>query len=218
MTFRNRRRIAPAFVMLSVRIGPHERSRRARSPITVNERHLPSRRGSLRPSPRHLRGVEESIVRAAADAFFPPNGPIARSGSEADIVGWFDRHFATSPPRQLRLMRLLLRFVQLSPLVFGPRRKRFTNLPLPDRIDFLAGMSKSRIYFRRVAFLSLRTLMTMAYLADAGVMGAIGIEADTDPFGLGDAPPYERPLPPTPAASGVRLRGRPTDEPLDDVG
>ena len=81
--------------------------------------------------------------------------------------------------------------------------------------------STSRIYFMRVVFLSLRTLLTMAYLADESVAEAIGIRADTDPFGLGDAPPLERIPLPTPQASGVRLKGEPAagaEPDLGDVG
>lgn len=172
---------------------------------------------AAQPSPSYLSSAEIRLIEAVADTFFPSDGPIPRSGSRAGIVGWFERHFAMSPPSQLRLMRLLLRFTQLSPLLFGPRHARFTRLRPHERFAFLATMADSRIYFRRVALLSLRTLMTMAYLSDPEVMATIGIALDTDPFGLGEAPPFESVPPPTPAVSGVRLKGE-ADPSLDDVG
>jgi hypothetical protein len=45
-------------------------------------------------------------------------------------------------------------------------------------------MARSPIYFRRVAFLSLRTLLTMGYLANDEVLRTIGIPC---------APPSEDP-------------------------
>ena len=43
-------------------------------------------------------------------------------------------------------------------------------------------MSRSPIYFRRIAFLSLRTMLTMGYLADPRVAKHVGMVADTAPF------------------------------------
>ncbi|MEQ9323044.1 MAG: hypothetical protein RIF41_28010 [Polyangiaceae bacterium] len=166
-----------------------------------------------------LSAGEARLIAAAGDAFFPPGGPIRRSGSEAGCVAWFELYLGLSGRRQRLLVRAMLAFVQLAPLLLGPERRRFTRASPEARIAFLARASTSRIYFLRVVFLSLRALMTMAYLADQAVADAIGIRADTDPFGLGDAPPLERVSPPTPQASGVRLkRGPPADPELGDVG
>lgn len=129
---------------------------------------------------------ERAILGAAADAFFPPDGPIPLSGCDASVVEYFDRYVAGAAARQQLLMRLLFWFIQLSPLLFGPRRGRFTRLSQDDRIRFLDGARDSRIYFRRVSFVSLRAVMTMAYLSNPEVARHMAMVADTDPFGLGD--------------------------------
>jgi hypothetical protein len=158
----------------------------------------------------HLNRAEVRLLEAAANAFFPPGGPIPVSGVDAGIVGWFDDYFGRAQPYHRRLMRLMLAFVELSPLVFGPRPRPFGALFPHERIRALDGMAKSRIYFRRVAFVSLRALMTMAYLADPAVAQHLSMVADADPFNLGPhAPGAEMEpaaSPPPPAASGVRLR------------
>ncbi len=41
-------------------------------------------------------------------------------------------------------------------------------------------------YFRRLGFISMRALMTMAYLANARVAAHMRMAADTDPFHIGD--------------------------------
>ncbi len=101
-------------------------------------------------------------MAACADALFPAGGPIPVSGTEAGLVEYMDRYVARTPRPLRPYMRLLFHFVELSPWVFGPRRARFTRLPQADRIAVLASMAQSCIYLRRVTFLSLRTMLSMA--------------------------------------------------------
>jgi hypothetical protein len=134
--------------------------------------------GSLSPTERRL-------VAAAADSFFPPGGPIPLSGCDAQVVEYFERYMAGADPLQQVLMRLLLVFTEMSPLLFGPQRRRFTQLAHPQRLAFLDGAFVSAIYFRRVSFVSLRALLTMAYLANERVARRMGMVPDLDPFGVG---------------------------------
>ncbi|MBI4953361.1 MAG: hypothetical protein HY908_15130 [Myxococcales bacterium] len=127
---------------------------------------------------------EQALVAAAADAFFPPDGPIPLSGRQAGLLAYFDGYVKHAPAGQRFLMRLLLAFTEFSPLVFGPRHTRFTRLAPADQLRLLDSASKSRFYFRRVTFLSLRTLMTMGYLSNPEVARHMHMTADTDPFGL----------------------------------
>lgn len=129
-----------------------------------------------------LSGKEESIVAACADTFFPAGGPIPVSGTEAGLVEYFERYFARLPEGQRVLVRLLLWFMEHGPWVFGPRRVRFTDLAEPDRLAVLEGMRTSRIYFRRIAFLSMRTMLTMGYLANDDVARAMRMSANATPF------------------------------------
>ncbi len=140
------------------------------------------RRPPSRSPARVLSSREQEIVAACADALFPPGGPIPLSGTEAGLVEYVD-HYVARTPRSLRpYLRLLLHFVELSPWLFGPRRVRFTRLPQADRIAVLASMSQSCIYFRRVSFLSLRTMLSMGYLANEKVACAIGVSCCATPF------------------------------------
>ncbi|KYF57203.1 gluconate 2-dehydrogenase subunit 3 family protein [Sorangium sp. So ce854] len=131
---------------------------------------------------RVLSAKERAIVAACADALFPAGGPIPLSGTEAGLVEYVERYVARTPRPLRPYMRLLFLFVELSPWVFGPRRARFTRLPQPDRIAVLASMSQSCIYLRRVTFLSLRTMLSMGYLANEKVARAIGVACCATPF------------------------------------
>jgi hypothetical protein len=125
---------------------------------------------------------EQAIVAACADAFFPAGGPIPISGTEAGLVAYFDAYAARLPKGQGLLVRLLLWFIEHGPWVFGPRAKRFTKMRHDERLAVLASMQKSPIYFRRVAFLSMRTMLTMGYLAHPDVCRAMHLVHDPDPF------------------------------------
>ncbi len=133
-----------------------------------------------------LNAREQATIAAAADAFFPPAGPIPVSGSEAGIVAYFDSYVRRYRPAQRWLTRLLFAFTEYSPLLFGRRRRRFSRLSLSQRIAFLDAAFTSRIYFRRVAFISMRALMTMAYLSNRDVATHLNMVRDNDPFGIGD--------------------------------
>ncbi len=125
---------------------------------------------------------EQAIVAACADAFFPPRGPIPVSGTRAGLVAYFDEYLAGLPKSQAVLVRLLLVFIEHAPWVFGPKPVRFTKLTIDERVRVLKRMQESPIYFRRIAFLSMRTILTMGYLAHPDVMRAMHLDNDPDPF------------------------------------
>ncbi|NUP07131.1 MAG: hypothetical protein HOW73_13835 [Polyangiaceae bacterium] len=129
-----------------------------------------------------LSGKEEAVVAACADTFFPSGGPIPISGTQAGLVEYFEKYFARLPEGQRILVRLLVWFIEHGPWVFGPRRVRFTDLAERDRLAVLESMRTSPIYFRRVAFLSMRTMLTMGYLAHPDVARAMRMSANTSPF------------------------------------
>lgn len=117
-----------------------------------------------------LNRKEKKIVHACADAFFPPDGPIPISGSQAALVPYFDSYLQRLPRIRGFLGRLLLLFIQLSPWIFGPRRVRFTHLLPHERTRLLEDMSNSTWYFRRIAALSMRTMLTLGYFAHPRVL------------------------------------------------
>jgi len=133
-----------------------------------------------------LSAREQAIVTSFANAFFPPDGPIPLSGAEAEVPRYFDDYLKRSARVQRVLIRLLILYIELEPLIFGPRFSRFSRLSRADQIAALESAGTSSIYFRRVAFISLRALMTMAYLANATVSTAMRMTQAADPFGFGD--------------------------------
>lgn len=136
------------------------------------------------PAGSRLTFQEQAIVACVADTFFPAAGPISLSGTEAGLVGYFDAYLRRAPADLRILIHLLLFFFEHGTLLFGPYRSRFTRLNEKQRVLVLEEMSESNIYFRRVAFLSLRTMLCMGYLAHPGIAHQIGWVADPNPFRL----------------------------------
>ncbi len=141
--------------------------------------------------------MNDATVRAYADALFPADGPIPISGSQAGAVEYMRQYLGRCRPRQRRLIELLLVASEMGPVVFGPCRRRFTQLGPKERQTFIARGYVSPIYLRRVIVLTMRALLTMAYFANDEVLLAIGQRHDSDPFGHAV---------PIPKASGERLR------------
>jgi hypothetical protein len=125
---------------------------------------------------------EQAIVSACADALFPPGGPIPVSGTDAGLVRYMDAYLGRLPRVPRILVRLLLLSVEHGPWIFGPRPARFTRMRPVERVAVLRAMARSSIYFRRISFLSLRTMMTMGYLAHPEVARRMHIVPNATPF------------------------------------
>jgi hypothetical protein len=136
-----------------------------------------------RPAGVHnLTGRETTIVSAAADAMFPRGGTISESGTQAGVVYYLDAQLGLVSKKNKSLIRLLFLFVELSPFVFGPRRRRFTRLSEAEQTRVLRQAASSHVYFYRLSFLSLRTLLCMGYLANDSVNAQLDCVPNTRPF------------------------------------
>jgi hypothetical protein len=142
-----------------------------------------------------LTAKEQAIVGAVADTLFPPGGPIPVSGTQAGLIQYMDDYVGRLPTQPAILVRLLFQFIEHGPWIFGLKR-RFTALSHGERLEVLEGMRTSPIYFRRVACLSMRAILTMGYLAHPDVARAMRVVPKTNPFGLGDEPCERRPTNP----------------------
>ena len=152
---------------------------------------------------RWLSRKEQAILAAAADALFPAGGPIPLSGTEAGALPYLDAYVGRVDASQRALMRLLFRAVEHGPWLLGPRFARFTRLDPPARIAFLRRLAKSDRYLLRVVFLTLRLMLTMAYLANAEVARRMRMVANLEPFRAGAGEPDQ------PSRDGTALaRGR----------
>jgi hypothetical protein len=137
--------------------------------------------GAARPEAPSLNAKEQAVLLAAADAMFPRGGVLPISGSEAGVLAHIDATFRASPARTRLLLRLLFRFVEHGPWLLH-LRSRLTRQTLEQRVETLRSWAESPLYFLRVTFTSLRTLISLAYLADDRVLRRMGAAPDPTPF------------------------------------
>jgi len=118
---------------------------------------------------------EIACLDAAAEVMFPPGGAIAESGTDARVSRYVDRLVAASQPRTRLRMRSLFFLVEHGTLLFPAAGgiaglRRFSSLPLHQRVAVLEAWRTSRWFLRRLVFTSLRALFTLGYFAHPPVL------------------------------------------------
>jgi len=121
---------------------------------------------------KNLVAREQHILAKSAEAFFPEGGSLP-SAAEAGVVQYLDQMFSQLPKQQKILIRLLFFLIEHGPLIFGPLKARTTRLSHEARIRYFRSWEESSIYFRRLAFLSLRSLVTIGYFSSQSVETAL---------------------------------------------
>ena len=115
------------------------------------------------------------VFRALAEAFVPEAAALdARAWEEAEgIVGGF---LASRPASVRRQAALLVRLLDLLPLVFHGRR--FRSLDVARRTRLLERLQDAPVLLVRRGIWGLRTLAFMGFYGRAEAAGAIGYRAD----------------------------------------
>jgi hypothetical protein len=119
--------------------------------IWVDVPHLgdPSRVAATPKSAGDESASEPGSVRdALLEALVPAGGPFPEGGSTPEVSAAIDE-FVTASGRS-GVFQLGLRFLDLSPFLVPPLRfKRFSRLPLEDRVRLLEAWESSRLWPRR---------------------------------------------------------------------
>lgn len=131
--------------------------------------------------PSIMSAKEQAVLSACADALFPHGGPLPLSATEAGVLPFFDAMLRQLPKQNRLLVRALLLFLEHGPWVIN-RRARLSRQSPEQRVETLRSWSTSRHYLVRTAFLSVRALLTMAYLENHDVASRIGLLPNADPF------------------------------------
>jgi hypothetical protein len=131
---------------------------------------------------RHYRVLmpgEVAALSALSEAMFPPGGHIPSSGLDAELPAYVDRWMVVSPRRNRLLMHLLFFFIEHATLLFPApgrrRRRRFSSLSLDQRVAVIEAWGDSRLYLRRMIFMSLRSILAMGYFAHPPVLRQLGV-------------------------------------------
>lgn len=124
-----------------------------------------------------LTSIEAHIVEALGETLFPKEGSITLGASQAHVVEYVDDFMSRVPARDRWLVRGMFLLFELGIAAFGPERApRFSTASPAARRAYLASWENAHLYFRRVAFQALRSIFTMAYMADPEVGRQMGVE------------------------------------------
>lgn len=126
---------------------------------------------------------EKELIAKAADTLFCTGGAFDLSGTEAGIHLYLENYFQNQSPEKRRLLHMMFSFLEVSPLIFGPRRTLLTNLTPSERAEAL-DFSNKRLYLHRVALQSLRFLLTLGYMNHPEIQKKIGCQPNQNPFNL----------------------------------
>jgi hypothetical protein len=111
---------------------------------------------------------DAAFLDAAADATFPPGGPLPLAGRDADLPGYVDAFLLSLPPHLRLQIRAMLMLFEQATIIFPASgrggRRRFSSLSQEQRVEVLTGWSNSSLFLRRLAFTALRAVLTMGYL------------------------------------------------------
>ena len=114
------------------------------------------------------------IAAAFANRIIPPGGDIPCSVAETRCLAFLDKYLSELPSGAALGLKALLLAVDFAPFLFIFRFRRFIALSPQDQDRYLADWQESRIYWRRMVVVLLKTLFGMGYYSDPRVLERLG--------------------------------------------
>ncbi|OGP61529.1 MAG: hypothetical protein A2V67_20215 [Deltaproteobacteria bacterium RBG_13_61_14] len=114
------------------------------------------------------------VAQSLANRIIPPGGDIPYSVADTHCLAFLENYLRELPAGAGLGLKAMLVALDLSPLLFIGRPRRFVNLPEPDQDRYLDDWQESRIYWRRMVVVLLKTLFGMGYYSDPKVLAHLG--------------------------------------------
>jgi hypothetical protein len=116
----------------------------------------------------------ERIVWAVGKRIIPPGGEISFNIEDTKSIPLLDQYLNDMPGGASKGLKALLVIFDLCPLIFTFKPRRFVNLSTEDQDLYILDWQESRIYWRRMAVILLKTLFGMGYYGDKQVLDELG--------------------------------------------
>src|SRR5436305_1042806 len=120
-----------------------------------------------------LSDAELRVLRALAEALIPPGGPFPLGAGDVGTAERLARYLQRMAPETQGQVRLLLRAWEAAPLA-SRHLRRFSRLAPAAREAGVERCLASRLPWRRIPLLLLKTLCLSAFCADPRVEAALG--------------------------------------------
>lgn len=123
-----------------------------------------------------LSAKDVHILSKIADVFFPKDGEIPYSASDADVVGWTDAHFSRTSHETQKIFKIALHVLEISPRLFFFSFHRFSALSETNREKFFESLYHSRSFIKTVLYQFIKVPCSLAYYSNEKVKQSIGYE------------------------------------------
>ena len=114
------------------------------------------------------------IIEALSERMIPTGGEMTIALGETGAYEYFARYLRDQPAGGRFGIKLVLFLFDLAPFLFIGRFARFVNLSPQEQELYLMDWYASRIYYRRMIVVLLKTLAGVGYYNDPKVLNAIG--------------------------------------------
>lgn len=114
------------------------------------------------------------IIEAVAEQLVPVGGKLGLGVRDTDGFRDLARYLRDVDPGARLGLKALFIIFDLAPCVFIGRLARFVNLSPQEKELYLTDWAASRVYFRRMVLVLLKTLIGMGYYNDPKVLARIG--------------------------------------------
>ena len=116
------------------------------------------------------------IFETLSERMIPDGGKLPLSVSETGSCLFFAKYLRDMGPGARLGLKALLVVFDLAPAIFIQRWSRFVNLAPREQDLYLADWGASRLYYRRMVLVLLKTITGMGYYNDEKVLAQIGFE------------------------------------------
>jgi hypothetical protein len=116
----------------------------------------------------------DRIVWSIGRRIITPGGEISYNIEDTQSIPVLDKYLNDIPKGSALGLKALLIIFDLCPFIFTLKPHRFVNLSTEDQDLYILDWQESRIYYRRMVLLLLKTLYGMGYYGDKNVLDEIG--------------------------------------------
>jgi hypothetical protein len=116
------------------------------------------------------------IIAAVTERLVPEGGELPLAPAETGTYSFLARYLRDQDPGTRFGLKALFIILDLAPILFIGRCARFVNLSPAEQDLYLADWGASRIYYRRMVLVLLKTVTGMGYYNDPQVLERMGFK------------------------------------------
>lgn len=117
---------------------------------------------------------EADFLEALAEVYLPPGNALGLEGRTLGVAESFDRHLASLPSREQRIVRGLFALFDQWPRLSFSSLGRFARLPLEERIEIIRAWEESPRQSRHGVAGILRVLLGLHLFSSPTALAAVG--------------------------------------------